>query len=83
MNEEKWDIYFKTITNREYILRFGILYLTSLFVVTIFGYFIFDVFNFKNPLCLSVLFFIVGLLRIILKLSTHKQELIEKLNKLK
>ena len=82
MDEEKWDLYFKGITNSGYLLRFGALYFVALCFAVSIGYVAFGAFNFKNPVFLCGVTFIYGALKITWKLTRNKDKLIEKVNKI-
>lgn len=83
MDGEKWDLYFKSMSNCAYVLRFGLLYLISLSLIVALSYFVFGAFHFENPIVLSGLTLILGLFRMTWLLATHRTELFEKITKIR
>ena len=81
MDGEKWDVYFKSLSNSDYILRFGALYFISLSTSIYLGYFLFIAFNFQNPVVLSAITFVYGAVKITFKLYKNKATLIDKISK--
>lgn len=83
MDEVKWDLYFKSMSNSSYLIKLGILSLISLTLISVFGYYIFTAFGFESGAFLSVFTGVLGIARMLFKFKKNKNKLLEKINKLR
>ena len=81
MNEEKWDVYFKTMSNAGYVIRFSLIYCIPMIMVSCAGYHIYEFFGYEQTKILAFATFVFGILKVIYEIMFHKQELLEKCKK--
>jgi hypothetical protein len=80
---EQWDVYFQSISNRGYLVRFWAICLVPTLVVSVLGYGLFGLFGFSHPALLGLVTFLLGVARIAMKGKRHKKEMLEKLRALR
>lgn len=83
MDEAKWDLYFKSMNTTSYLIRFWIVYLISLFVVSIIEYYVLTAFGFHKGMLFSMLTIILGIIKMIFKFKDNMNVVLEKINKIK
>lgn len=83
MDEEKWDLYFKSLATSSYLIRFWVLYLIALILVSTLGYYIFKILAFKNCIFLAILTAILGAVKMMYKFDKNKSKLLEMISELK
>lgn len=83
MDKTKWDLYFKSMNNYDYLIRFWLVYIVSLIMISGFEYYILISFNFENALFLSVLTIILGIMKTIFKFKSEMNKLLEKIDKIR
>lgn len=82
-DEVKWDLYFKSMPNTAYLIRFWVLYLISLIAISVVGYYIFTAFAFEGAMFLCALTIILGIIKMVFKFKSNQIKLFEKINKLR
>lgn len=83
MDEEKWDLYFKSMSNFAYLIRFWLVYLISLMVIAIVEYYILIAFDFEDSLLITVITILLGIIKMIFKFRGNMSELVEKIDKIR
>ena len=80
---EQWDAYFRSITNRGYLVRFWAICLVPTLAVSVLGYGLFGLFGFSHPVLLGLVTFLLGVARVAMKGKRYKKEMLEKLRTLR
>ncbi|OON91410.1 MAG: hypothetical protein ATN32_10450 [Candidatus Epulonipiscium fishelsonii] len=83
MTSETWDLYFKNLSDKDVLVRFWALILIALSMACFFGYFIFIAMNFMYPLALTIVTFLLGVLRILFSFKKHGSEFLKKVHKIR
>lgn len=78
MKEEKWDVYFKTMSNAGYMIRFALIYSIPMLLISYAGYHIYEFFGYEQTKILACVTFVFGIFKVIYEIMFHKQELLEK-----
>ena len=79
MDEEKWDLYFKSLSENSYLIRFWTLYTTSLVIVSFIGEFLFNLLGYDNPKVLSMITILLGIMYMAYKFNQNKAKLFDKI----
>lgn len=82
MDEKKWMEYLGRLTHAGFAVRFFLIYLVPMVIVSALGYLLFALFGYENPLGLAALTFAVGMLLSLWQIFRHKQELITQLGRI-
>ena len=82
MTEEKWDIYFRKLSNHDFFIRGLIIYIIALCLIAWLSFYIFSVLDYQYAKILSKVFILVGLGYVVFEYIKHKDEIIKKLNRL-
>lgn len=83
MTEEEWHAYFNSLTEKKLLLSGFILYMSALILMSCMGYFIFRAFAFENLIFLSILTFVLGVVKILWEYKKKGGELLSKLRGLR
>ena len=73
MDSDHWEAYFRRISGCGYLIRFLLLSLLPMALVSVAGYWLFQTFGFANPLILSILTFFLGIARTLIKLFVARR----------
>lgn len=82
MTEETWDLYFRNLSKRGFLLRGFVIYVIALCFIGSLSFIVFEVFNYGASNILSKIFVLVGVVYIVLKYSINKEKILNKLNRL-
>ena len=83
MEGERWEHYFQSISTAGLLLRMGAVMAVALAAVTALGYFLFIRMGFREPELLAALFLAAGGAHLLGKFGRRREELLQKLLKLK
>lgn len=82
MDKEKWSNYFKTIDIKGLLIRFFLIYILALCILSILGYSVFESLGYKNSFSLSWFLLFIGCLYVLIKFKKNKALIINKLKHL-
>lgn len=82
MNGEQWEEYFRSLSNRQFVVMFFVLYLPAIFLTSAAGYGIYTWMELGEPFLLAALTFLFGVLNVAVRLDARKKELWNKIRKL-
>ena len=82
MTEETWDLYFRNLSKRGFLLRGFVIYVIALCFIGSLSFIVFEVFNYGDSNILSKIFVLVGVVYIVLKYSINKEKILNKLDRL-
>lgn len=82
MTEEKWDMYFKKFSNYNFFIYGLIIYTIALCLIAWLSFYVFNALDYQYAKILSKVFVLVGFGYVVFEYIKHKDELIEKLNRL-
>ena len=82
MDGEKWDQYFRTLSNRGYVAVFFVFYTVPHLALGWAGYLLYSHFRFPAPAVLALLIPLLGILKAVRMLDENKEKLWAKIRKL-
>lgn len=83
MDEERWNSYFRVISNKGLLFRLLTIYVVTLFVISIFAHFIFYGLGYRYSINLSLLLIVIGSIYILLKYKINRNTIMAKLNQIR
>ena len=82
MDDLDWRIYCKKVSDDTIVYRFSIMYLISLLIFAVIGYFIFKTMEYPHAVICAVIFIGIGCFYVFTRYMHNTDALIEKVNRL-
>lgn len=83
MTEEKWELYFKNLSNGGMLFRLFLIHAVSLCVISLLCFFLFEIFRYEYASILSLCFILFGIMLFLAEYRQNKNAILEKFRRMR
>lgn len=83
MTEEKWELYFKNLSNRGMLFRLFLIHAVSLGIISLLCFFLFEIFRYEYASILSLCFILFGIMLFLAEYRQNQNTILEKFRRMR